>query len=148
MNGWNLKNHHISCQSSRSIERKGHHETAQRLRAFASRVFRYAFATLRTERNPADILRGALTVPRVKHHAAILNSTGVGQLLRDIDSYTGRAGTRIDPASSLKPQSFKTGEIQVHSKSCHWCSFIKTLEIGLVENWEWKLAFSPGGTLK
>jgi hypothetical protein len=36
------------------VERRGHHETALRLRAFAGRVFRYGFATLRTERNPAD----------------------------------------------------------------------------------------------
>ncbi len=54
------------------VERRGHHETALRLRSFAGRAFRYGFATLRTERNPADILRGALTVPRVKHHAAII----------------------------------------------------------------------------
>ncbi|MDP5277447.1 integrase arm-type DNA-binding domain-containing protein [Sphingomonas sp. DG1-23] len=36
------------------VERRGHYETALRLRAFAGRVFRYGFATLRTERNPAD----------------------------------------------------------------------------------------------
>ena len=29
-------------------------------------LFRYGFATLRNEHNPADILRGALIVPRVK----------------------------------------------------------------------------------
>ncbi|WP_443029316.1 phage integrase central domain-containing protein [Sphingomonas sp. TDK1] len=63
-------------------ERRGHHETAVRLRAFAGRVFGYGFATLRTEKNPADILRGALTVPRVKHHAAIVQPKEVGELPR------------------------------------------------------------------
>ncbi len=71
------------------VERRGHHETALRLRSFAGRVFRYGFATLCTERNPADILRGALTVPRVKHHAAIVEPTKVGDLLRAIGGYMG-----------------------------------------------------------
>ncbi len=89
------------------VERRGHHETALRLRSFAGRVFRYGFATLRTERNPADILRGALTVPKVKHHAAIVEPKKVGELLRAIDGYTGRPETlhalRIAPHVFLRP---------------------------------------------
>jgi len=89
------------------VERRGHHETAVRLRAFAGRVFRYGFATLRTEKNPADILRGALTVPRVKHHAAIVEPKKVGELLRAIDDYKGRPETlhalRIAPHVFLRP---------------------------------------------
>ena len=89
------------------VERRGHHETALRLRSFAGRVFRYGFATLRTERNPADILRGALTVPRVKHHAAIVEPKKVGDLLRAITGYTGRPETlhtlRIAPHVFLRP---------------------------------------------
>ncbi len=89
------------------VERRGHHETALRLRSFAGRVFRYGFATLRTERNPADILRGALTVPKVKHHAAIIEPKKVGELLRAIDGYTGRPETlhalRIAPHVFLRP---------------------------------------------
>lgn len=89
------------------VERRGHHETALRLRSFAGRVFRYGFATLRTERNPADILRGALTIPRVKHHAAIVEPKKVGELLRAIDTYTGRPETlhalRIAPHVFLRP---------------------------------------------
>ena len=89
------------------VERRGHHETALRLRSFAGRVFRFGFATLRTERNPADILRGALTVPRVTHHAAIVEPKKVGDLLRAIDGYTGRPETlhalRIAPHVFLRP---------------------------------------------
>jgi len=89
------------------VERRGHHETALRLRSFAGRVFRYGFATLRTERNPADILRGALTVPKVKHHAAIIEPKKVGELLRAIDDYKGRPETlhalRIAPHVFLRP---------------------------------------------
>jgi len=45
---------------------------------------------LRTERNPADILRGRLTVQRFKHHAAIIEPKKVGELLRAIEDYKGR----------------------------------------------------------
>lgn len=89
------------------VERRGHHETAVRLRAFAGRIFRYGFATLRTEKNPADILRGALTVPQVKHHAAIVEPKKVGELLRAIEDYKGRPETlyalRLAPHVFLRP---------------------------------------------
>lgn len=86
---------HELLDALKRVEKRGHHETAQRLRAFAGRVFRYGFATLRTDRNPADILRGALTSPRVKHHAAILQPARVGELLRAIDAYDGRPETTL-----------------------------------------------------
>jgi hypothetical protein len=53
-------------------------------------VFRYGFATLRTEQTPADIPREALIVPKVKHHAAVIEPAKVGALLRAIDDYEGR----------------------------------------------------------
>lgn len=96
------------------IERRGHHETALRLRLFASRVFRYGFATLRVDRNPADILRGALTVPRVKHHAAIVEPTKVGELPRAIEEYSGRPETRF--ALRLAPHVFLRPENCVRGK--------------------------------
>lgn len=77
------------------VERRGHHETAQRLREFAGRIFRYSIATLRADRNPADVLRGALTTPQVTHYAAILDPPKVGGLLRSINGYEGRPETRI-----------------------------------------------------
>ncbi|WP_242139646.1 integrase arm-type DNA-binding domain-containing protein [Sphingomonas sp. TREG-RG-20F-R18-01] len=93
------------------VERRGHHETALRLRSFAGRVFRYGFATLRVDRNPADILRGALTVPRVKHHAAIVEPLKVGELLRAIEDYSGRPETRF--ALRLAPHVFlRPGELR------------------------------------
>jgi len=102
---------HELLEALRRVERRGYHETAQRLRAFASRIFRFAFATLRTERNPADILRGALTVPRVKHHAAILEPAKVGELLRAIDGYEGRQENRY--ALRLAPHVFlRPGELR------------------------------------
>ena len=70
-------------------ERRGRLETANLLRAFASRVFRFAVATARAERDPAQLLIGALTTPRVKHFAAIIDPNEFGALLRAIEDYQG-----------------------------------------------------------
>jgi len=86
---------HELLDALKRVEKRGHHETAQRLRAFTGRIFRYAFATLRADRNPSDILRGALISPRVKHHAALIAPIKVGELLRAIDGYDGRLETRV-----------------------------------------------------
>ena len=102
---------HELLDALKRIERRGHHETALRLRSFAGRVFRYGFATLRTEQNPADILRGALIVPKTKHHAAIVEPAKVGALLRDIDAYEGRPETNF--ALKLAPHVFlRPGELR------------------------------------
>jgi integrase len=77
------------------IEAKGKYETARRCRSFSGRVFRYAVATGRGESDPSSILRGALIVQKVKHHAAILDPKQMGELLRSIDAYTGHAITRL-----------------------------------------------------
>lgn len=102
---------HELLDALKRIERRGHHETALRLRSFAGRVFRYGFATLRTEQNPADILRGALIVPKTKHHAAIVEPAKVGILLRAIDDYQGRPETVF--ALKLAPHVFlRPGELR------------------------------------
>lgn len=102
---------HELLDALKRVERRGHHETAQRMRSFAGRVFRYAIATLRTDRNPAEVLRGALVVPRVRHHAAILEPVKVGELLRALDGYCGRPETRI--ALQLLPHVFlRPGELR------------------------------------
>jgi hypothetical protein len=77
----------------RSVEATGRHESARRMRSVLSRVFRYAIATARTERDPAGDLRGALTVPKVKHLAAITTKKEAGELMRAIEGYTGHAIT-------------------------------------------------------
>jgi integrase len=70
------------------IEGVGKHETACRCRSFASRVFRYAVITGRAGADPAAMLSGALTTPKVKHHAAPLDPAKVADVLRAIDAYT------------------------------------------------------------
>lgn len=96
----------------------GHHETARRLLAFASRVFRHAIVTTRASRNPAADLKGALVAPRVKHHAAITDPGAVGALLRAIDGFEGQPSTRL--ALRLAPHVFvRPGEL----RSARWSEF-------------------------
>ena len=79
----------------RKIEASGRHETAVNTLAFAGRVFRYAVATGRARRDVAADLRGALTTPRVTHHAAIVDAEGAGRIMRSIEAYTGQRVTRL-----------------------------------------------------
>jgi integrase len=78
----------------RKIERRGRYESARRARSLAGRVFRYAIATGRAERDPSGDLAGALISPKVQHRAAITEPKAVGALMRAIDDIDGQATTR------------------------------------------------------
>ena len=92
-------------------ERRGRFETAKRLRSMASRVFRYAAATARTDRDPAQMLLGALIKPRPKHFAAITDPDEFGGLLRAIEEYQGDPATMA--AFRLTPHLFqRPGELR------------------------------------
>jgi integrase len=73
----------------RKVEARGHYESAKRLRSVCGRVFRYAIATGRAERDPSIDLRGALIAPKVQHRATIIDADAIGALLRAIDGYEG-----------------------------------------------------------
>ncbi len=75
------------------VEKSGRLETAKRLRASVSEVFRYAIATSRADSDPTYALRGALTSPVVKHHAAITDPVALGGLLRAIAGFQGQPTT-------------------------------------------------------
>ena len=110
------------------IEAKGKYETARRCRSFAGRVFRYAIATARCESDPSSLLRGALIVQKVKHHAAILDPKQMGELLRAIDGYTGHAITRL--AMQVLPHVMaRPGELRM----AEWPEFD-------LENAVWKIS--------
>ncbi len=92
-------------------ERRGRLETAKQLRSFAGQVFRYAAATARAERDPAQLLQGALTSPTVKHFAAITDPVEFGALLRAIDDYQGDPSVMY--ALKLTPHVFqRPGELR------------------------------------
>jgi integrase len=78
----------------RKIERRGRFDTARRARSLAGRVFKYAIATNRAERDPSADLAGALISPKVQHRASITDPKAVGALMRAIDELDGQQTTR------------------------------------------------------
>ena len=98
----------------RSVEGRGRHESARRLRSVCGRVFRYAIATGRAEHDLTANLRDALITPKVKHLAAITNSQQVGPLLRAIDDFDGhgvtRAALRLAPHVFVRPGELRHAE--------------------------------------
>ncbi len=95
----------------RKIESRGAHEKAQRCREYAGRVFRYAIATGRADRDPSGDLRGALTPVKVKHHASITDPKAIGALLRSIRGFSGSYITQC--ALQLAPLVFvRPGELR------------------------------------
>jgi integrase len=95
----------------RVVESSGRYESARRMRSVISRVFRYAIATARADRDPSADLRGALTTPKVRHLPAITDAEQVGHLLRAIAGYSGHPVTAI--ALRLTPHLFvRPGELR------------------------------------
>jgi integrase len=86
---------------------RGRIDTAQRVRSDAGRVFRYAVATGRAERDPTADLAGALPAAKTNHRATIVEPKAVGELLRAVDAYTGtpvvRAALKLAPLVFLRP---------------------------------------------
>ena len=80
-------------------------ETAHRLRTLCGRVFRYAIATGRAERDVAADLLGALTPHKDGHFATITDPKAFGKLLYEIDAYN-RSGILVHSALKLMPYVF------------------------------------------
>jgi len=98
----------------RKVEARGLKETATRLRSTLSRIFRYAVATGRAERDPAADLKGALSAPETTHHAALFEPRAVGGLLRSIDNYRGErqvaAALKLAPLVFVRPVELRMAE--------------------------------------
>lgn len=96
----------------RTVEVRGRHESARRLRGTCGTVFRYAIATGRAQRDISADLIGALVTPKLVHRAAVLEPKAVGQLLRAIDGYEGQPTVQI--ALRLAPHLFaRPGELRL-----------------------------------
>lgn len=104
----------ILLAALRKLEQRGIIETAHRARAHAGRVFRYAIATGRVERNPAENLVGALEQPQTRHFASLTDPEQIGDLLRALWAYQGAPVTQA--ALKLAPMLFvRPGELR-HAK--------------------------------
>lgn len=77
----------------RTVEIRGRHESARRLRSTIGSVFRYAIATARAENDPTIALQGALTRPTVNHRAAVTDPKSLGALLRAVEGFEGQPAT-------------------------------------------------------
>lgn len=101
-------------QTIRRIESRGVLETAHRARSLCGQIFRYAVATGRSQRDPASDLRGALPAVKHKHHSSITDPKAIGQLLRDIDGYSGtfivKCALRLSPLVFLRPGELRQAE--------------------------------------
>jgi integrase len=109
----------------RRIEVRGALETAHRALSDVARVFAYAVATGRAQRNPAHDLKGALPpYKKDNHFAAITDPAKIGELMRAIAGYSGSLATRC--ALQLSPYVFlRPGEI----RQAQWCEI--DLDAGL-----------------
>ena len=98
----------------RKIETRGRRETAHRTRSLASRVFRYAVASGRAERDITVDLRGALAPVVSKNRAAITDPERIGELLRAIDGYEGQSTTayalKFSPYVFVRPGELHASE--------------------------------------
>jgi integrase len=102
----------------RTVERRGRHETARRLRSNIGTVFRYGVATARAESDPTVSLRGALTNPIVTPRAAVTDPRAFGALLRAIDGFDGQPTTSA--ALKLMAMLFpRPGELRM----AEWAEF-------------------------
>ncbi len=89
------------------IEQRGTLRVAHDTLRTCGKVFRYAVATGRAERDPSWDLRGALPPTKGKHLAAITDPKEVGPLLRVLDGYPGtlpvRCALRLAPLVFVRP---------------------------------------------
>lgn len=94
------------------LVKEGHIEQAHRLRHQLSRVFRFAVATERAERDPAADLRDTLPARNPKNHPTITDPAQVGELMRAIEGFTGTFSVKC--ALKLAPLWFcRPGEIRM-----------------------------------
>ncbi|WP_298194208.1 integrase arm-type DNA-binding domain-containing protein [Metallibacterium sp.] len=109
-----------------NLEQRDMLETASRLRAKLSAIFRYAVSTLRAQHDPVGALRGAIKSAKVKHHAAITDPLKLGELLRALHGYRG--GYVVACALKLAPLVFtRPGELrhaewaEIDLDAATWC---------------------------
>jgi len=78
----------------RVVEDSGALETARRVMQICAKIFMYAIATGRAERNPVPDLRGALKTPVVKHRA-FLKDSELPEYFKKLEAYDGTPQTRL-----------------------------------------------------
>ncbi|MFG1299152.1 integrase arm-type DNA-binding domain-containing protein [Xanthobacter sp. V3C-3] len=96
----------------RPVEAKGNHEAARRARSTIGRVFRYAIATDRAERDVTADLKGALIAPPVQHRAAITEEKALGKLMAAIHEWKRGQPTTVAALKLLAMLALRPGEVR------------------------------------
>lgn len=98
----------------REVEAAGKMETASRCKITAGQVFRWAILEGKTDNDPTAPLRRQFTTPTPTHRAALTDPVKIGGLLRDIESFTGRAVTlaalKLAPLVFVRPGELRGAE--------------------------------------
>lgn len=109
----------------RRIESRDALELAHRTRNICGQVFRYAVATGRADRNPAEDLKGVLSPVKTIHRAAVIEPKEVGKLLRAIDSYQGtfvvQCALKFAPLVFVRPGELRHAEwSEINFENVEW----------------------------
>ena len=103
-------------EAVRRVEQRGNLNTAHRLLRDCGRIFRYAIATGRAERDPAAALQGALPPAKSDSFASITKPAEVGALLRAIDGYEGNVivahALKLAPLVFVRPGELRAAQWQ------------------------------------
>ncbi len=99
----------------RKIESRGALTTAHLALRECGRVFRYAIATGRTDRDVAADLRGAIApIPTVRHFASITEAKAIGRMLHALDSaansFAVRCALRLAPLVFVRAKELACAE--------------------------------------
>jgi integrase len=90
----------------RAVEKRGHHETAHKLRGIIGEACRYAIATGRATSDPTRDLRGALINVPARPRDAIVDPEGFGALMRAVASHANtvvRSALEILALTATRP---------------------------------------------
>lgn len=109
----------------RRIESRDALELAHRTRNICGQVFRYAVATGRADRNPAEDLKGALSPVKTIHRAAITEPKEAANLLRAIDNYQGtfvvQCALKLAPLFFVRPGELRHAEwSEINFENAEW----------------------------
>jgi len=110
----------------RKVEARGALETAHRLLQDCGRIWRYAVATSRADRDITADLRGALPPPKETHLGALTKPNEVGALLRNIEEYPGsqvvRFALKLAPHVFVRPGNLRSAEwTEFDFEKKEWC---------------------------
>jgi len=109
----------------RRIASRGADETARRALQDCGRVFRYAVATGRGDRDPTRDLAGTLAPRSVVHLPSITEPKAVGALMRAIEDYQGtfvtRCALRLAPLVFTRPGELRKAEwAEIDLEKAEW----------------------------